>query len=323
MIENLTPGEWRFSIFHDPNKGRYATKPNGTISLKRLIEIYSSETLITISKQLSEAPTPEERDALKMRLPFITPSGSFTYRNSGSIVAYNSTLLPLDIDNLDPIDAVALRDFLTKIDGCVASILSPRKKGVKALFYIEQRIPFENRFQWLKTNKNNICDHLGLDLIADLVDVSQWATPQAFFLANDPDGFFNPEAIPFSIDWVPYVEPIVSRPSAMTSFDGTNPRVDQYMTNATNRLIEFFALCGEGERHRNIVKVKPIASWMHYTPHLENEIREKLLTSVVSMYGTHKQAISNGAIKSFNECWDTPPQPNPTIEGIIYELFNA
>jgi hypothetical protein len=41
------------------------------------------------------------------------------------------------------------------------------------------------------------------------------------------------------------------------------------------------------------------------------------------MYGTHKQAISNGAIKSFNECWDTPPQPNPTIEGIIYELFNA
>jgi hypothetical protein len=38
------------------------------------------------------------------------------------------------------------------------------------------------------------------------------------------------------------------------------------------------------------------------------------------MYGDEQNAHRNGAIRTFNQCWETLPQHNRTIEGIINEL---
>lgn len=324
-MEKTTPSEWRFSVFNDPNLGHKCVTPRASISLRQLFDAYQGDILKEQSKKLLEAQSKDERDALKMRLPFITPSGTFFYRNTNSIVTYNSTLLPLDIDNLIEGDAERLRDYLSESDGCVMSVVSPRKKGVKALFYLSQRIPLLERYNTLKTNKNAICGHLGIDLIASHVDLAQWSTPQPFFLAADSNGFFNLNPQPLSIELEPYIEPQV-RPSFVSTTNIIDKRIDSYLVNAVDNIIEFFASCGEGERHRNIVKVTTIASWTHYAPHLKNDFEMTLLQGVVSMYGSVENAKQNNAINSFNQCWmkgiDNQTL-NPTIDAIINELLNA
>ena len=107
-----------------------------TISLQRVFEIYNSPYLQSKSIELTTA-TAEEKVKIKAQLPFVTYSGVYSYRNNESILSYNSTLLPLDIDKLPTKQhAIDLQFHLSNQQGCVMSIVSPRGYGVKAFFYL-------------------------------------------------------------------------------------------------------------------------------------------------------------------------------------------
>jgi len=127
--------DWEFSLFYHPTKGLFNCTPYKSINLDKLFEIYQSPYLITKSNELKTA-SDEQKVLIKSLLPYFTYSGVFTYRNNESIVSYNSSLLPLDIDGLSEQDAIQVQFNLSIQKGCVMSILSPRGKGVKALFFL-------------------------------------------------------------------------------------------------------------------------------------------------------------------------------------------
>lgn len=311
--------ELRFSLFHNETLGHFNVSPSKEIGLSELFEIYQSPYLKEKSTLLKSA-VGIERDELKKKLPFITPAGTFTQRKSELIKHYNSFLLCLDIDGLTETDAPRLRDYLSTIDGCLFTAVSPRMKGVKALFNTSCEIPLENRHKTLKTNLNNIANALGLSLITDKIDCAQFVLPQPFFLAHDKDAFYSNTDKMLALELEPYVyhapEPIQYNPREFNP----STRIEKYLTNACTELVKFFAFCSEGNRHANIIRVRALASWTHYAPHLEQEIKDTLFNAVVAMYGDHQNANRNGAIRTFNECWETLPQHNNTIEGIINEL---
>jgi hypothetical protein len=138
------------------------------------------------------------------------------------------------------------------------------------------------------------------------------------------------------INLIEYIEPIIptietdflniKEKAVITNFkDPINYRIQKYFENSTNRLIKFFALCPAGNRHSSIIKVQAIASWIHYAPQIESEIKDSLLKACIGMYGTLQNAEANNVIKSFERAWNTAPiKRNATIESIIddkkYEL---
>ena len=318
-MNNNLKRELRFSLFHNETQGHFNVSPKKEIGLSELFDIYQCAYLKEKSTQLKDA-VGIEKDELKKKLPFITPAGTFTQRNSESITHYNSFLLCLDIDGLTETDAPRLRNYLSKLDGCLFTAVSPRMKGVKALFNTSCEIPLENRHKTLKSNLDNIADALGLSLIKDKIDCAQFVLPQPFFLAYDKDAFYSNTDKTLSLELEPYV-PYVPEPTQYTPREfSSSTRIEKYLTNACTELVKFFALCGEGARHSNIIRVRALASWTHYAPHLEQEIKDALFNAVVSMYGDYQNANRNGAIRTFNECWETLPQLNNTIEGIINEL---
>jgi hypothetical protein len=314
-----TKRELRFSLFHNETLGHFNVSPTKEIGLSELFKIYQSAYLKEKSIQLKDA-VGIERDELKKKLPFITPAGTFTQRKSEHLQHYNSSLLCLDIDGLTETDAPRLRNYLSKLRGCLFTAVSPRMKGVKALFNVSCEIPLENRHKALKSNINNISDALGLSLIADKIDCAQFVLPQPFFLAHDKDAFYLETDETLLLELEPYVPYIQEQTQYTPRTFNSSTRIEKYLHNACTDLVKFFALCSEGSRHSNIIKVRALSSWTHYAPHLEPEIKDALFNAVVSMYGNHQNANRNGAIRTFNECWQTPPQHNNTIEGIINEL---
>jgi hypothetical protein len=311
--------ELRFSLFHDETQGHFNVSPLKEIGLSELFAIYQSHYLKEKSIQLKDA-VGVEKDELKKKLPFITPAGTFTKRKSELIQHYNSSLLCLDIDGLTETDAQSLRNHLSKLNGCLFTAVSPRGKGVKALFRTSCEIPLKERYNTLKTNIPNIAKTLGISRISDKIDKAQFVLPQPFFLAYDPNAFYSNTELELELELEKY-EPIVIERTPFTPREfNSSSRIEKYLHNACAELVKSFALCGEGNRHSNIIKVKSISSWTHYAPHLESELKQSLLNAVVYMYGDEQNAHRNGAIRTFNQCWETLPQHNRTIEGIINEL---
>ena len=310
--------ELRFSLFHNESLGIQNTIPEKEIGIRELFDIYQSEDLEQTSIKLKYA-TGEEKDELKKKLPFITPSGTFTKRKSEFIQHYNSHLLSFDIDGLTELDAPRLRDHFSKIDGCIFSGVSARLKGVKALFNTSCEIPLDDKYITLKSNLDNIAEALGLKTIQDKIDLAQFVLPQPFFLAYDKDAFYCEDFSELDLELEKY-EPKLIEAMPITSVNVNHSRIESYLKKATNNIINTFASCGEGSRHFNIVKVKSISSWTHYAPHLESELKQALLNAVISMYGDERNANKSGAIRTFNECWESSPQPNKAIEEIINEL---
>jgi hypothetical protein len=188
---------------------------------------------------------------------------------------------------------------------------------VKALFNTSCEIPLQERYNTLKSNLKNISDALGCQNIT--IDLAQWMFPQPFLIANDKDAFYCEDFSELDLKLEKFEAPVIEA-MPITLVNINHSRIDKYLINATNNIISDFTSCGEGSRHRSIAKVKSISSWMHYSPHLENEIRQSLLNAVVSMYGNELNANKNGAIRAFNECWVKIPQSNKAIETIIDEL---
>lgn len=319
-MENSVIKDLKFSLFYDIKRGIYTTVARQQITFKRLIEIYQSEGIRTVTNELQKA-NDKDKPELKKQLPFITPYGTFyPIRNKESIEHFNSSLIALDIDNLSNSDARCIKDILSKQTSTLLCAISPRGMGIKAFILISDTIPLKECYNTLKLNKKLIANSIGLSNFIEHIDNAQFNITQPMFIAFDELLYFNENAQPLDVKLTQYIEPIIERVNiTKVPIYGKN-RVEAYLINATNKLIEFFAFCDEGNRHSNIIKVQSIASWMHYAPGLESELKERLYNACCSMYGNEKEALRNGVKRAFDKAWTTENKANNSIELIINEL---
>jgi hypothetical protein len=316
--------EHKFSLFYDTEKGIKNTTPKQAIDFKRLVAIYKSDKVNQLTNQLRTA-TAEDKPRIKLQLPFFTPYGTFTHRNNESITHHNSNLIALDFDNLDRPNAEKIKRKLKMQSSCLLCVISPRGNGVKALVLSSDTRTPENNYNVLKLNADNICGGLGIYEYKDYCDKAQFVLCQPMFIAYDKELYYNEDATAKNFNLKQYEPPTIehqARTIIPPSF--TNNRIDRYLLNATEKLYNELLRTPEGNRHHSIIKVQKIASWIHYAPHLESEIKNHLQSAVVFMYGGQRTAIEQNGIKSFAEAWNKAPiNTNPTIETIIHELNTA
>ena len=326
MKTNVTPKEWEFSLFFDTQKGLYNTTPLGWINLQRLFEIYKSNYLKTKSKELFKAKD-EEKQEKKSKLPYITPTGTFSYRNNESILSYNSSLLVLDIDNLSKEDAIECQYILSMQRGCVLSIISPRGGGVKAMFYLSNEIILENHYTTLTENKDYIATFLGIPQYANKIDVGQNKLSQPFLIGYNTPCFFNENPNPtywgiknIEKKTFEHIPPTFTNRTPTSSIEET--RIKAYFDNQLMRDLESFALIQKGERHANIWRVGGMSSIIHYVPSLKEAMKREYLNLIKNLYDDEVEFKKSRAEKTFYSSWDyglNNPKNNKIIEQIIFE----
>jgi hypothetical protein len=316
--------ELYFSLFYDTERGINNTSPRKEINLEQLFKIYKSDRIKQLTLELQKAP-PQARQSIKLQLPFFTPYGTFEKRNNASIKQFNKKLVALDFDGLDRPNAEKLKRKLTYQSCVILAAISPRGNGVKALILCDGHKTTESNYNTLKLNANELCARLGIHEYKDSCDRAQFVLCQPMFIAYDPQLYTNSSATPLQLEYKEYQPPqIEQQPRTIVAPSFVNSRIDRYLLNASNKLYNELIRTPEGNRHHSIIKVQKIASWLHYAPHLEHEIKNNLLTAVISMYGSERNAELNNAQKSFAEAWRRAPiNTNPTIETIINELNTA
>lgn len=315
IIKNL-----EFSLFYDKSKGIFTTTPKQQITFSRLIEIYTSDFVKHITDKIQIAPK-EHKQELKKQLPFITPYGTFEpARKKDNLEFFNSSLIALDIDDVETSEAEEIKDILSKNSSTLLTVISPRKKGVKALILINDTTPFKECYNTLKLNKKRIASALNISKYEENIDNAQFNVTQPLFIAYDKEIYYNFEAEPLNIKLEVYQAPILERQSITSVPLHAQNRIEAYLINATTKLEQFFACCSEGNRHANIIKVQAISSWLHYAPQIENDIKQRLYNACCSMYGNEKEALRNGVKRAFEQAWNTQQKANNSIESIINEL---
>jgi hypothetical protein len=323
MVHNFT-----CSLFYDTEKGIYTTIPRSEIDFHKLIEIYQSPLVKHITEKIRVADE-QEKKLLKKQLPFITPYGTFKpSRQQVNISHFNKQLLCLDIDGLKENEVELIKAILIPQQSTLLCAVSPRGKGIKALVFISDLIPLHNCYNTLKLNIFEIAEKLELSSFIKNIDFAQFKPTQPWFISFDENLYFNYTPQPLNIKLIEYKEFVIvdevdfdaiEQVKTTTNFlEPIDYRINQYFFKTVEGLIKFFACCGDGNRHSNIIKVQIVASWIHYAPQLEDKIKEILLNACCSMYGSRKEAEQNNVPKSFEKAWNTAPiKRNDTIEQII------
>jgi len=323
MESNNIINHLKFSLFYDVKKGIYTTTPIQQITFARLINIYKSEGVKRVTEELQKAED-KDKPELKKLLPFITPYGTFNpTRNKEGIDIFNSSLIALDIDNVSNSDARLIKEILSTQTSTLLCAISPRGRGVKAFILINDTIPLIECYNTLKLNKQKIAEAVNLTNFALLIDNAQFNITQPMFIAFDESLYYNEFAEPLNIKLEQYTTPIIERVNITNVPIQAKNRIESYLINATDKLAMFFALCSEGNRHANIIKVEAIASWIHYAPGIELQLKERLYNACCSMYGNEKEALKNGVKRAFDKAWNTQTKANNSIESIIQELNNV
>ena len=325
-MKRSNPQEWEFSLFYNTSKGLSNCFPIHTISLQRLFDVYQSPYLQEKSIELSTA-TDEEKVKIKSQLPFITYSGTYSYRNNESILHYNGNLLPLDIDKLPTKqDAIDLQFHLSLQQGCVISCVSPRGFGVKAFFYLGCEIELQNHYHTLKENVSLIAQELQIEEWEKYIDTAQFVQCQPYFIGWSKYSFFNLQAIPteWKIEAVKKKEIKVTPPKRLKHISIPQSieqkRIYKYIDKITNNLEDFFTNLNGNNRHPNIWRIGGVKNCLHYAPLMEGEVKQRLFNAVVGMYKDEQEAINVRAVISFNEIWkNTQKKDNEILEQIIKE----
>lgn len=321
-MDNYT-GNLLFSVFYDENKGIKNTTPKKAKDLNGLKQIYQSARLEELTNHLKNSQG-EQRQLIKLQLPFFTPYGTFKQRNNASIEHYNQNLIALDFDGLDIYQAQTLKAMLCQKPSTVLCAISPRQNGVKALLLVNSEATPTNHYNTLKHNAKPLLAHLKLDKFSECLDLAQFVLCQPMFFAFDLHLYINEYATP-SYTLKEYTPPQMERLEwTRTAPNYRCNRIEQYLLNASDKLTRELINKPEGQRHHSIIKVQKIASWIHYANHLEDTIKAQLRNAVITMYGNERNANNNNALTSFKLAWNSATATaNPTIETIIndYKRF--
>ena len=325
--------EFQFSFFTCGIKQKEAI-PVKNFTLKELIDYYKSEENKKASSTIDsffneQADTTDLREkedinelikSAKDYLPFFMFGGTFAVKNTEGLLSFNSNLICIDIDYLSSKkEAEDMRQYLSQQQGCLLAALSPRRKGVKALFYISEETT-------AKTLKNTLVDNINviaeaLQINAELIDKKQFSPYQACFIAYDPNAYFNAEAEPLKLKFKKIAKPPEAPKPVVEIKSSSKKLAEAIILEDTLILINEFKAAKEGGRHEKIIKVQRIAGLCkQYKVEEEftNEIREALRAAVVGMY---KNEQDGNCLSSFLAAWNEAPDTikSKAIDAAIIE----
>lgn len=323
--------EFQFSFFTGGINVKNA-KPVKNFTLKELIEYYKSEANKAASSAIDiyfkeQAATANLRDkedigdmiaSAKNQLPYFMAGGTFAVKNAEGLTAFNSNLICIDIDKLPSTqEAKEMRQHLSQQQGCLLAVLSPKRKGVKALFYISEETTAGTLKETLTANKNTIAE--ALTLTAE-IDAAQFSPYQACFIAYDPEGYFNAEAEPLQLSFKKAVKPPEAA-KPVSEIKPSNLIAEGIILEDTQLLIKAFKEAKEGGRHLEIIKVQRIAGLCkqyNVKAEFKEEVKNALQEAVISMY---KNAEEGNCLNSFLAAWNKAPDTitSKAIEAAIIE----
>jgi len=314
--------EFRTSLFYDKKEGIYNPKPIKEINLRELIAIYQSEWLrnkteeLHLIRKLGEVHYKE----LKLQLPMFTPYGTFLpSRSNDNLSHYNSQIIAFDFDCVD--DATHLRDHLSRVRGCVVSVVSPSRNGVKALFNTSYKKTAICQSGLLKDNLTEVCKKLSVLNYILCVDIAQFKVSQGMLMAYDQDGFFNENAEILELELEEYKPKEYDKPSISLMVDSDNSRVKAYIRKKTGSILSNLLRQPKGHRHQSIFEISKIKSDLHYIPELEQEIKAEILRTLDKMFQKDGTKVQNDAKRYLSYCWGKAnARKNDKIELIIKEL---
>ena len=170
--------------------------PQRTVTLQEVAGIIRSTQLGLQTQNLRAIKDHNEARLYKgCHLPYVTPSGVFTYCNDQSLVKH-SGLLCMDLDGVD--DVEALKQLLT----ADSHFLTP----------LAFRSPSGNGLKWFIVIDTSVCDHRTWfhavrnyllvtykNLTAKMVDSQCQNVSRACFLCYDPSAYVNLHSVHSSV----------------------------------------------------------------------------------------------------------------------------
>jgi len=308
----------KFSLFHSEN-GIKETKPKKEIDLKNLFQILQSEKLIELTQGIRTAPNDLIRDELKLKLPFITPFGTFEAREKTQIKHYNRNLIAFDFDYLKPHEIEEIKKKAKKSQNVIYCGISPRGNGVKMLMLFNHSFDFENHATNLKHYAKDILKTIGIE---NDPDPAQFVLSQAMFLSHDENAYYNLFAMATNEPLEPF-KPIREKHAPKIVIE-SHSRIDKFLIGSLRKKVEFLVNTNEGARHSAILNTIQIVGLMrYYSPHLENEFYNSLKQAVIVMYGNEQTAIENNALKTLDDIFvKAETRTLDKIEEIISDINN-
>jgi hypothetical protein len=305
-------------LFHS-EIGIKETKPKKEIDLKNLFQILQSEKLIELTQGIRTAPNDLIRDELKLKLPFITPFGTFEMRDKTKIIHYNQNLIAFDFDYLKPHEIEEIKEKAKKSQNVIYCGISPRGNGVKMLMLFNHSFDFENHATNLKHYAKDILKTIGIE---NDPDPAQFVLSQAMFLSHDENAYYNLFATATNEPLEPF-KPIREKHAPKIVIE-SHSRIDKFLIGSLRKKVEFLVNTNEGARHSAILNTIQIVGLMrYYSPHLENEFYNSLKQAVIVMYGNEQTAIENNALKTLDDIFvKAETRTLDKIEEIISDINN-
>jgi len=314
----------KFSAVVGGSDKTYIDKQN--LSTADVISILLNPAIRSISAALRAEVDADKRDLLKNKLPYITPYGSFSYRNNKSILSYNSSILAIDIDDI-PEDIDQVFNIFKNSKYCILAFTSPKGKGVKALIHLQYNFNTEEHYNLLSSNERALAAALGI--YKWRLDPAQFKLSQPFFLFNSGDLYFNLAADPLILvlNEKPVIEKKAKRESDLAlSFEFKAKIIDPKLQPAVNARLnqiyedEFLRYLNKDKaRHQQIYMIRSVAAVIHYA---DKATADKLynagLKAIEDLYGSPEAAEQKNVYKSYHQIWiDTPKINNESIDSLL------
>ena len=185
----MAHSSFEMSYFNPPITNKV---PSATMTLDEVAAFVRSEALATQTLHLRSLTDKAEARSYKgQHLPYVTPSGVFSYCNDNSLIRH-SRLLCIDLDGVEDVEGlkrllIADKHFFTPM-----AFRSPSGNGLKWIIVIDLSI-CDHR-TWFQAVRNYLLENYN-SLTPKMVD-SQCQNPsRACFLCYAPDAYVNQDIV--------------------------------------------------------------------------------------------------------------------------------
>ena len=163
--------------------------PSRTVCLDEVAGLVRSLMLEPQTRLLRGiADKAEARSYKGQNLPYITPSGVFSYCNDASLIRH-SRVLSIDLDGVEKVEALKLRLIADKHFVTLLAFRSPSGNGLKWFILID--LSLADHRTWFHAVRNYLLQTYGDCLTEKMVDRQCQNISRACFLCYDPEAYVN------------------------------------------------------------------------------------------------------------------------------------
>ena len=221
----------------------------------------------------------EERDALKAKLPCITPSGLFTYRSQNKLVKH-SGFIQIDLDpvtktkmNLEISNWDDLKLELSKLSQIAYLGLSASGRGFWGLIPIPPEP--ESHKDYFESLFDIFLNTWGIEL-----DDKPKSIASLRGYSYDLNGYFNHEAKQFAILKKPVtVAKIIPESNFISNSDGKYQWLENWILFQVSQAME-------GDRHNARLKYARLAGGLIAGGYLPSSVEESIISNYLAQYGS-------------------------------------